>query len=289
MLALVVVLSQSLFGAFYSITGRKLSVRLPNAQLQISAALFTMAYAVALPIGLQLGDVYWSDVVEWWPYFVLRGVLIAMSMAITLRIFRYVDAGLGTLLITLYIVAGVLGGMWLLGERMGLQQLIGSAIVLGAIFYVLSVHIGKRERHQWTIAIMLALAGAVCFGVSMVIEKLLLGDMSPGSYIVWGWGVEWIATLLLALTFGRKYIPQVFARRNLALLATAGVLRSGMGLLFVASLVMLKSLCIALVLSGLRSLFAALLGAWMLRERRFLRRKIIASICAAVGVALIFV
>lgn len=75
---------------------------------------------------------------------------------------------------------------------------------------------------------------------------------------------------------------------NAGLLLAAGLTRLGMGVLFVFSLVALKSLCMAVILAGLRPLFVAFLGAAFLHERRFMRRKIIASAVAAIGVALMF-
>jgi drug/metabolite transporter (DMT)-like permease len=93
---------------------------------------------------------------------------------------------------------------------------------------------------------------------------------------------------LLALLLGAKQFKKVLRRDNVSLLAAAGLTRATMGILFVFSLVLLRSLCVAVILAGLRPLFVSFLGAWVLRERRFLARKVIASIAAAAGVAIMF-
>lgn len=288
MLAAAVVLSQNIFGAFFVLLSRRLSVALPHAQLQVSAVLYGIAALVVLPFVWYFGDVSFAALGRYWPFFLLAGAATALNSAIALLVFRFMDAAMGALLMTTHIVMAVVAAMYVLGERMGLQELIGAAIVLGAVTYALSVHVGRRERRNWTLGILFTLLGAVMFSVSATTEKYLLGEVGVSSYLAWGWAAQCLCAIALSLCFGARQYRKVVARRHIFLLWSAGLTRSLMALFFALSIVTLKSLCIAVVLAGLRPLFVSFLGAWLLRERKFLGRKVMASIATAIGVAIMF-
>jgi drug/metabolite transporter (DMT)-like permease len=288
MLPFVIVFGQNLFGAFYSLLSRRLSVKLPDAQVHVTAVLFTIGVVIAVPAALWYGDVHLASLTKWWPYILLGGFATVMNAITMLLIFKYMDAAMGTLLGTTHIVMAFAAGMYVLGERMGMQELAGAVLVLAAVGYALSVHVSRRERRNWTLGIFYALASAVFFSVAVMVEKFLLGEMSVSSYVVWGFGVQWLIAVLLAVCLGWRAFAKVLAPRNASLLLAAGLTRISMGVLFVLSLVVLRSLCLAVILAGLRPLFVAFLGAAFLHERRFLIRKVIASLVAATGVAIMF-
>lgn len=288
MLAAIFVLSQNVSGAFFSLLSRRLAVELPHAQLQVSAILYSIAALVVLPFVWYLGDVSVTALQEYWPYILLCGMVTALNAAIALVVFRFMDAAMGALLMTTHTVAAVLAAMYVLGERMGAQEIVGALVVLCAVVYVLAVHVSRRERRRWTLGILFALLGAVTFAISATTEKFLLDNMGVSSYLAWSWSAQSLCAVALSFCFGFRQYRKVFARRHAFLLWGAGLTRSLMGLFFVLSIVTLKSLCIAVVLAGLRPLFVSFLGAWILRERKFLGRKVIASIAAAIGVAIMF-
>jgi drug/metabolite transporter (DMT)-like permease len=288
MLAAAVVISQNLFGAFYSILSRRLSEELPHAQLQVSAVLYTIAIVLVLPFVWYMGDVSTAALQSHWPYVLLSGLATAVNGAIALLIFRYMDAAMGSLLMTTHVVAAVLAAMYVLGERLGLQEIAGAVVVVCAVSYALSVHVSRRERRNWTMGILLTLLGAFMFSVAAVSEKFLLDEIGLASFLAWGWSSQWLCAVVLSLLFGRRHYKQVLRSGHALLLWSAGLTRGMMGLMFVLSIVTLKSLCIAVVLAGMRPLFVSFLGAWILRERKFLGRKIVASALAAIGVAIMF-
>ncbi len=286
MLPFVVVLGQNLSGAFYSLLSRRLAVKLPHAQMQVAAVLFVITFSIVAPLALVHGDVHLAALVHWWPYLLLTGTATSLSVSLLLLTFRHMDAAMGTLLTTMHIVLSVVGGMYVLGERMGLHELAGAALVLVAVGYALSVHVSRRERRNWTLGITFAIGSAVCFAVGVVIEKYLLGQMSAPSYIVWGLGAQCLVGVCFGLLLGWRRFGDVLRLRHAKLLLSAGVIRSVMAVLFIFSLVVLKSLCLAIVLAGLRPLFVAFLSAWLLRERKFLLRKVVASMIAALGITI---
>lgn len=288
MLAIAAVLSQNVFGAFYSLLARRLSVAMPHAQLQISAVLGTIAVMTVWPLAWYFGDVSVADLTRLWPYIMLGGIVTALNGATALLVFRYMDAAMGSLLMTTHVVMAVLAAMYVLGERLGLQEVMGAAVVMCAVSYALSVHVSRRERRNWTLGILCTVLGAVFFSISAIVEKFLLGEMSIASYLTWGWGAHWVVAVVLGLCFGWRRYGEVFAKRHILLVWGAGLTRTMMGLMFVFSIVALKSLCMAVILAGLRPLFVSFLGAWLLKERKFLARKVAASVCAALGVAIMF-
>lgn len=286
MLPIAIVLGQNVSGAFYSLLSRRLAVKLPHAQMQVAAVLFVITFIIAAPLALIYGDVHVASLIRWWPYLLLAGATTSLSVSLLLFTYRHMDAAMATLLTTLHVVLGVVGGMYVLGERMGLQELAGGIIVLLAVGYALSVHVSKRERRNWTQGIMFAVASSMCFAVGVVIEKYLLDQMSVPSYVVWGLGTQCLVGVLFGVLLGWRHFGEVLRMKHAVLLVGAGLVRSGMAVLFVFSLVLFKSLCIAMILAGLRPLFVAFLGAWLLGERKFLGRKVIASIVAACGVTI---
>lgn len=288
MLPFAVVFGQNIFGAFYSLLSRRLSVKMPHAQAQISAVLYTITMLVALPIAFWYGDVYIADLTRWWPYILLGGLVTALNGVSLLLVFRYMDAAMGSLLMTINVVMAVLAAMYILGERMGMQELIGAVAVVAAVVYALSVHVSRRERRNWTLGILFTVVSAFLFAVAAVVEKFLLGEMGVSSYLVWGWGSQWLIAILIGLLLGWRNYGVVLAKRNMKLVVGAGLMRSGMGMFFVFSIVIFKSLCMAVILAGLRPLFVSFLGAWLLHERKFLLRKVVASVIAAFGVAIMF-
>jgi drug/metabolite transporter (DMT)-like permease len=155
-----------------------------------------------------------------------------------------------------------------------------------AVTYALSVHVSRRERRNWALGIMFAVGSALCFAVGAVIEKFLLGQMNIPSYVVWGLGTQCLVGVAFGVLLGWRHFRDVLKPRHAALLLGAGIVRTSMAILFVFSLVMFKSLCLAIVLAGLRPLFVAFLGAWLLHERKFLLRKAIASVIAGIGIAI---
>lgn len=288
MLPFVVVLGQNVAGAFYSLLSRRLAVSLPHAQMQVASVLFVITFLIATPIALAYGGVHFTALMTYWPLLLFAGFTASLSVSLLLMTFRHMDAAMGTLLTTMHIVLAVIGGMYVLGESMGMQQLIGAGLVISAVTYALSVHVSKRERRNWGRGIMFAIGSAICFAVGAVIEKYLLDRMSIPSYVVWGLGTQCVVGVGFGVLLGWRHFRDVLRPKHVFLLLGAGIVRTAMGIFFVFSLVMLKSLCIAIVLAGLRPLFVAFLGAWLLKERKFLLRKVVASIIAAIGIAVMF-
>jgi drug/metabolite transporter (DMT)-like permease len=271
-----------------SIGMRHLAKTTPNAQYQVLAVVFACMYLLTLPVVLYLGDVYLAALTQYWPWLLAAGIALTLNPLCFYVALRHLDAAMATLLATTNILVAIFGAIWLLDERLLPQQFIGSAIVIGAIVYSMSVKLTKRERRKWLWGAGFTLLSGIFLAISMIIQKYLLGHMSGQSFVVWGWGIQTLLAVLLSLAIGRHMYKVVFRRRSLPHLAGAGLAKAGAAGGFVASLVIFRSLSLAIVLAGLRPLFVSILGWLMLGEHHFLRRKIIASLLAGAGVGLMF-
>jgi transporter family protein len=267
---------------------RSLAKILPKAQFQVMAAAVFCMYILTLPVVLSLGNIYVSDLANNLFLLVLAGITLALHPVFFYMGLRYLDAGMGSLLATLNIVIAILGAVWILGERLSLQQVLGASIVIGAIIYALSVKLTKKQRKHWTWGAGFTLLSGVFLAISMIIQKYLLDAMTGQSFVVWAWGIQTIVAVSLGLLFGRQHFKAIFKRNAWPHLLGAGLAKAGTAGGFVASLVLFRSLSLAIVLAGLRPLFVSFLGALFLKEHEFLQRKIAASVIAAAGIGIMF-
>lgn len=288
MLPITIVLAQNISGAFMAIGLRKLATIVPKAQFQVLAAIFVSMYILTLPVVLAMGNIQLPALPEHWLLLALAGLALALNPVCFYMGLRYMDAAMASLLATVNIIVAIIGAIWLLDERLAVQQVLGAVVVIGAIIYALSVKLTKKQRKHWTWGAGFTLLSGFFLAVSMVIQKYLLDYMSGESFIIWGWGIQTLLAVALGLAFGRQHFRQLLHRRALPHLIGTGLAKAGTAGGFVVSLVFFRSLSLAIVLAGLRPLFVSFLGALMLKEHEFLQRKIAASVIAGLGVAIMF-
>jgi drug/metabolite transporter (DMT)-like permease len=289
MLPITIVLAQNISGAFMAIGLRKLATIAPKAQFQVLAAMFVCMYLLTVPIVLTMGNVHLADLITHWPLLTAAGITLSLNPICFYMGLRYMDAAMASLLATVNIVVAIVGAVWILDERLTVAQVLGSLMVIGAIIYALSVKLTKKQRKHWTWGAGFTIASGIFLATSMILQKYLLGHMSGESFIVWGWGIQTLAAVLMGILFGRHHFRQVFHAKAVPHLIGAGLSKAGTAGGFVASLVFFRSLSVAIVLAGLRPLFVSFLGAALLKEHDFMRRKVAASVIAALGVGIMFI
>lgn len=284
----ILVLLQSLCMALFTIFSRPLAVKLTRAQFQVTAVFFTGLYVLSLPVAFLVSGVYWSDLAEWWPLLILTSVAFGLQNVTIFWVLRYMDAAISSLMGMLSIVAVVVMATIVLGEGLTWQQLGGAALIVTSIGYVLSAKVNASERRHWTIGLILSIVTAVLLGVGATGEKYLLGQMELGSYLVWGWGLQWALIFGTSLLYRPSQYKLVLKASNAKLLGAATAARTLGALGFVTSQLIINNLSKVAVFSGLKVIFVAILGVLILHERQFMRRKILAAAAAAVGVAVMF-
>ncbi len=169
-----------------------------------------------MPIGIIIGlslphGIHWG----WWVGLLL--IICAATMAISYWInFKAVKlmpvAPYQTMTRFTNILTIALGWL-LLGEKLNLYQLSGAALLLLAAALAAWAPIRRikqaEQRLHWQ-SVTLTLIAASLLGISLVTEKAILGHAQVGGVLIFGWGAQTLAMLLLALkdfnrTNFRKY------------------------------------------------------------------------------------
>ena len=130
---------------------------------------------------------------------------------------------------------------------------------------------------------LLALAVIIAWGVSFVNTKVLLDyDLSPTEIFIYRSVVAY-----LGLAAWSKFRLRVYPLRDEALMAVLGLLGGTFYFIFENTALKLTLVTDVAILVSLNSLFTTLLAALFLKEERFTWVKLVGSIVAFVGVALL--
>lgn len=289
MLPVTLVLVQNIAGAFMAIGLRRLAKILPKAQFQVLAVVFVCMYALTLPVVLAMGNVSLAALTVYWPQLLVAGITLTLSPICLYMALRYMDVAMASLLSTINIIIAILGAVWLLDERLTAQQVLGAVIVVAAIIYALSVRLTKKQRKHWVWGAGFTFLSGLFLAITLLLEKYLLDFMSAESLVVWSWGIQTALAVLLGVLIRRHHFADIFHRRAWPHLLATGLSKAAAVGGFIASMVVFRSLSLTIVLAGLRPLFVSFLGALLLKEHEFLRRKIAASVIAALGVGVMFI
>lgn len=278
-------LLQNCMAAGLAIYTRKMAMQYRGASMQIQALIMSVMYLFGLSFLLLYHDqLRLADGLRYWPYFALSGFSFVASYGLTHWAYEYVDTAIGTLFGIMNIGSVVVVSTLVIHEGLTLRQYAGAAILLVAIWVMLSTHVSKRMHGRWLHAFLLSVAAAVCYGVAVTSEKYLLDRTGLSTYLVFGWGAEWLLACTLALFIGRRKLKLFQYRYFLQEGMVSGIFRTGAAFLFIIALVSSNNSSVVAVWSGLRVLLAALLGIVLLHERHYIKRKVEASLLALLAV-----
>lgn len=286
--AVTIIVVQNTAAAVFAIVSRKLAPRMPHAYFQVNAVVFVLMYMAGLAWAAFAGGVQMADLWRWLPWLLGGGLAFALSNAISFKVFQHVDAAIASLLSTFNILAAIAISTAVIHEGLTLRMGSGAALIIGASWIVLSAHVGRQKRHSWTIGLGLSILAALFFGLAIVNEKFLLNNMGLSSYLVWGWGVQVLAAVMLSLLISRRGFREIVRVKPYKLLGAAGAIRAVSGLAFIIALVTIDNLSVVSALSGLKVILAAAFGLLFLGEGQFAIRKVSASLLAAIGIAIMF-
>lgn len=282
------VLFQNSAMAFFTVFVRQLTLRHPGTQFQLAAITMTGLYLCSLPIAFLVSNIDINDLWRHLPIFLLVSLALGLQSIVNFWILRYMDAAISSLVGMLGTISTIIMATVLLGEGLTLLQLVGAAIILGAVSSVLITKVSPHQRNDWTRGLLLATAGALLLAIGVTGEKYLLGQVQLGSYIGWGWGLQTLIVLALGFMFNAKQFKAVLKPRNAKLLVLATIARVLLAFGFVASMLIIDNASKVMVLCGLKVILATLLGMIILHERQFIRRKLVAAVAAALGTVLLF-
>lgn len=283
----VVIILQNVFASVYALESRALAKRYQKAHFQILLVTFAIVYSVFLVYALfNSSSINFSIGIKYYGFTSIIGLLFTVWTVLTFITLRYVDAAIGTLLTVLNLLAVVVVSSYLLGESLSLIQGIGASLLLVSILIIFTAKQSKYKHHRVVLAAALSLVASVCFGLAITGEKYLLDNIGAPTYAIVGIGMQLLPLLFLALYYNRDQFKlfEKMAFRNRVLVM--GGVRGGAGLLFILSLVGANNASLIGMLSGFKIILTTILAAILFKELTFIKRKLLASCIACVGVGL---
>lgn len=291
----ILILGQAFLVALSIIVTRLLAKNKPtrDASLVITAGWLVVLYLIGISLLPWLGSIEFNNFSDYFWRFALGGLAFGLSGIFTYKMLVHLDAAVGGILTTLNTLFTVAGAALLLNEDLNTVQLIGGVFLTISIVYALlathHLHTKKVRLHKSAlIGGAYALATSVSFAVAVINEKSLLGHVSTGDYVLFGWGWQAVIGVGLALMFQPKTFKLLLRPKVIIWVLTLGVLRAFSGLFYMLAQIKSDNVALVTVISNYRLIIVVLLGYWLLRERQKLRQRIIASVAATLSLTLLF-
>ena len=210
---------------------------------------------------------------------VVLGIVILFSIT---KALHYLEASTYSVIYNLRIVIATVLAALLLSEVPSVWHIVGAALIVAAI-----VTVRQRGSQRVTkTGIAWGLVAAVCISIMNVVEKQLIHDVgvltgAPIITIAVG-AIMWGVLLARRYKLPREYI---FTKQIIGLMT----LRSLSNWAFIFALATGALVSVATFVSAISVVLIIGLGALLLGERDYLRRKILAATLAGLGlVAVIF-
>ena len=117
--------------------------------IRLSMMQFLFCATLLLPISLIVGKPTLEGIIIAFPYVLYLGVL-SCGVAFTLQVVgqKYAAPAIACLLLSLESVFGAVGGALILGERMGVFEILGAATVFGAIIFSQVADLLREKMHK---------------------------------------------------------------------------------------------------------------------------------------------
>jgi transporter family protein len=289
----ILILLNALFVGVSTIVMRVLArdKRNAGASFIINAGQFISLWLVGLLLLPLLGHVNADTLSEFFWRLAGGGLAFALTYTCTYKSLTYLDAAVGSIFNTLNALFTVGLAAVTLHEDLNLRQLLGAIILTAAIIYTtlaLQAHKNKTSRRDLLYGLSYAVLGGLIYAVAIVNEKSLLHQMSTASYVLFGWGWQMLAAILVALLLQRRKLYVLFSRRTAVLVILSGALRGIGGAAFVLAQVRSNNVALITVISNFKLVIVVVLSAWLLKERQKIQQKAIGALAAIAGLCVMF-
>lgn len=264
--------------------------QMANASFAVNAATYTAQYAVGLLLVLCLGNVQWNVHREFLVRLAFGGLGFALYNICTYKLLTYLDAATSSILGTFKVLFTIMLAAFFLQEDLHGLQIVGAIVLMTAIIYTLMLAKDTDEKthaNRWIPGVAFAIIGSLIFALANTNEKYLLGYMNISTYLFFGWGWQFLISLGLGLTQYKK-IKLLKTPKRLTKIMMVALTTALAGYLFILSAVKSDNIALVTVVGNFKLIVVAVLSAWLLKERQKLKEKIIATLTATAGLALIF-
>jgi drug/metabolite transporter (DMT)-like permease len=264
-----------------------------NSGLVVNAVSFSALYICGLLILPLLGTVSSAEFLNNWQIFVVAALFFDAALFLMFKSFTHLDSATGSVLGTSSALFVVIMASVFFGERFSVGQLVGVALLVPCIFYVLLL---ARKHHRllnfkdisWIHGFWLMIASCLCLAFAHILEKDILTRTNIATYVAYGWLLQAIGAWVLYLLFG-QHAKKAFKDYKLIRSALQlGVLRAATGIFFVFALVESNSVSLVTVIANFRIIIVAVLAGWLLSERKFYYKKLAAAAISVVALSIIF-
>lgn len=291
----VLIMLHAVFSALQALQFRAIArdKRSRHAGLAVNAIAFSALYICGLFALPLVGGVRLQEFLDNWELFVASATLFVFALYLMYKAFTHLESATASVLGTSSALFAVIIAGIFYGERLTTTQVIGIAVVLPSIWYVLLL--AKRTKklidfrdHNWLHGFWFMIGASLCLALAHVFEKDILQQASVGSYIAFGWllqlGVAWLFYVLFGRHAKKVFSQQKTIRSALQL----GVVRAATGFFFVLALDISNNVSLVTVIANFRIIIVAVLAGMLLGERKFYYKKIAAAAVSVVGLSIIF-
>lgn len=194
---------------------------------------------------------------------------------------KRIDASTLTIITTLGIVIAFIGSAIIYHEDISISKMIGSLLILSAIFIVPSP---KNQHSKKTRSgLLIGLAISLCIGFALMMDKNGALFFSSETYSILVWSLPLLIVIYPGIKVEKLYAEIKIGSWRIILMALVNVL---------AYATFLKAFTLAdatkvMPIGQLSTIMTVLLGAAFLNERDGLVAKIIAGLIATVGAILL--
>lgn len=291
----VLILLHALFSGLNLLQSRAIA-RIPRARhaaLAVNAIALTTLYICGLFILPIAGKVNAAEFWGEWQLFLFAAIFFDLALLFIYKAMFYLESATVSVLATSSTVFGLLLAGILFSERLTTTQLIGSAMLLPCIWYVLMLarkNKGLPDFHNLglTKGALYALIGSLALAFAHIIEKQLLSSASVGTYLAYGWLLQAVVAWVLFWIFGRRAKAILKDSAIVRMSIQLGILRVGAGIFFINALIKSNSVSLTLVIANFRIIIVAVLAGWLLGERNHYYKKLAAAAVSLIALSIIF-
>lgn len=220
---------------------------------------------------------------EFWPNILLMVVLYGIGGYLLFLSFKFNDASTATILASTQIIWSIFAGIFLLGDNLGLYQIIGVVLVIIAVI-IINLQFDKSSKIN-SKGLIYGLIAAACFGVAFINDNYIIGDKNIPSYLA----ISFLLPALIQIFFLKKPILKLklaaFGNNSIKLFSLSLIYAISTILLFMARQVG-GTAAIVNTIQQTSIVLTVILAAIFLKEKENLPRKLIASLLCVIAVVL---
>lgn len=290
------VLLHALFSALQALQFRAIarSKQARHAALAVNAIAFSSLYVCGLVMLPLIGKASFADFSRDAHMYLAAASLFVMALYFMYKGMVHLESATASVLGTSSALFVVILANFFFDERLSPRQLLGIAILVPCLWYVLLL--AKRHRKKlfdfqdmsWFRGAVFIMASSLFLAFAHILEKEILERSSLATYIGFGWLMQLACAWLLYLIFGRHAASIFKSNKAVRSALQLGVLRAGAGLFFIMALIKSDSVSLVTVIANFRIIIVAVLAGWVLNEREFYYKKMAAAALSVVGLSIIF-